>query len=185
MKDIEVAKKMVQYLTVNSIGVSKESQTRATTILKELTKTCRTQSESFFEYGYEKMKSRWERLREVVESGDAFTLPNYPQAFCNFFGKTISTSPGTYLKPQTHFCVEFVTVGSLTVWVVAAFAWLGFKEERDLCSFLKERKVLTRGGDRCGCDKKYVRVSMLSRDDDFDVFLHRLANIKDLKCMEP
>ncbi|KAL1194134.1 Tryptophan aminotransferase-related protein 1 [Cardamine amara subsp. amara] len=159
VKDIEVAKKMVQYLTINSIGVSKESQTRATTILNELTKTCRTQSESFFEYGYEKMKSRWERLREVVESGDAFTLPNHSQAFCNFFGKTISTSP--------------------------AFAWLGCKEERDLGSLLKGKKVLTRGGDRFGSDKKYVRVSMLSRDDDFDVFLHRLATIKNLKCIEP
>ncbi|CAH2033709.1 unnamed protein product [Thlaspi arvense] len=159
VKDVEVAKKMVQYLTISSIGVSKESQTRATTILNELTKTCRTKSESFFEYGHEKMKSRWERLREVVESGDTFTLPNYPQAFCNFFGKTISTSP--------------------------AFAWLGCKEERDLASLLKEKKVLTRGGDKCGCDKKYVRVSMLCRDDDFDVFLHRLATIKDLKCIEP
>lgn len=99
MKDIEVAKKMVHYLTINSIGVSKESQTRATTILNELTKTCRNKSESFFEYGYEKMKSRWERLCEVVESSDTFTLPNYPQAFCNFFGKTISTTPGT--QPQT------------------------------------------------------------------------------------
>ncbi|XP_019094438.1 PREDICTED: tryptophan aminotransferase-related protein 1-like [Camelina sativa] len=159
VKDIEVAKKMVQYLTVNSIGVSKESQTRATTILNELTKTCQPQSESFFEYGYEKMKSRWERLREVVESSDVFTLPNYPQAFCNFFGKTISTSP--------------------------AFAWLGLKEERDLGSLLKEKKVLARGGDRCGCDKKYVRVNMLSRDDDYDGFLHRLATIKDLKCIVP
>ncbi|EOA37442.1 hypothetical protein CARUB_v10011523mg [Capsella rubella] len=159
VKDIDVAKKMVQYLTVNSIGVSKESQIRATKILNELTKTCRTQSESFFEYGYEKMNSRWERLREVVDSGDAFTIPNHPQAFCNFFGKTISSAP--------------------------AFAWLGLKAERDLGSLLKENKVLTRGGDRCGCAKKYVRVSMLSRDDDYDVFLHRLATIKDLKCIEP
>ncbi|CAA7035993.1 unnamed protein product [Microthlaspi erraticum] len=159
VKDIEVAKRMVQYLTINSIGVSKESQTRATTILNEITKICRNKSESFFEYGFEKMKSRWERLREVVDSGDTFTLPNYPQAFCNFFGKSISNSP--------------------------AFAWLGCKEERDLGSLLKENKVLTRGGDRCGCDKKYVRVSMLSRDDDFDIFLHRLATIKDLKCIKP
>lgn len=95
MKDIEVAKKMVQYLTINSIGVSKESQIRATKILNELTKTCRIKSESFFEYGNEKMKSRWERLRWIVDkTGDTFTLPNYPQAFCNFFGKSNSTFPG-------------------------------------------------------------------------------------------
>lgn len=81
--------------------------------------------------------------------------------------------------------LNLLTVGSLTVCVVVAFAWLGYKEERDLGSLLKEKKVLTRGGDRCGCDRKYVRVSMLSRDDDFDVFIHRLATIKDLKCNQP
>lgn len=99
MKDIEVAKKMVQYITINSIGVSKESQIRATTILNELTKTCRIKSESFFQYGYEKIKSRWERLHWVVDkTGDTFTLPNYPQAFCNFFGKNNSTFPGIKLQ---------------------------------------------------------------------------------------
>ena len=95
VKDIEVAKKMVQYLTINSIGVSKESQIRATAILNELTKSCRIKSESFFEYGNEKVKSRWESLRWVVDkTGDTFTLPDYPQAFCNFFGKSSSTYPG-------------------------------------------------------------------------------------------
>lgn len=79
----------------------------------------------------------------------------------------------------------FAKVNMFLKWLVAAFAWLGCKEERDLGSLLKEKNVLARGGDRFGSDKKYVRISMLSRDHDFDVFLQRLATIKDLKCIEP
>ncbi|KAF2549389.1 hypothetical protein F2Q70_00020450 [Brassica cretica] len=147
--DIEVAKKMVQYLTINSIGVSKESQIRATAILNELTKSCRIKSESFFEYGNEKVKSRWESLRWVVDkTGDKFTLPEYPQAVCNFFGKSSSTYP--------------------------AFAWLRCNEDKDLEILLKEKYVLKRGGERCGCDKKYIRVDMLGPNKDFQDFLNRL-----------
>lgn len=62
--------------------------------------------------------------------------------------------------------------------VFAAFAWLGCKEEMDLESLLKENNVLTRGGDQCGSDKKYVRVNMIGPNNDFEEFLHRLLTIK-------
>ncbi|KAG5385616.1 hypothetical protein IGI04_037086 [Brassica rapa subsp. trilocularis] len=157
VKDIEVAKKMVQYLTINSTGVSKESQIRATAILNELTKSCRIKSESFFKYGNEKVKSRWESLRWVVDkTGDKFTLPDYPLAFCNFFGKSSSTYP--------------------------AFAWLGCNKDKDLKILLKEKYVLKRGGERCGSDKKYVRVDMLGPNKDFQDFLNRLLTIKYPRC---
>ncbi|XP_010552669.1 PREDICTED: L-tryptophan--pyruvate aminotransferase 1 [Tarenaya hassleriana] len=152
VKDKEVAKKMVEYIMVNSIGVGKESQMRAAKILNVLTETCRSETESFFEYGREKMKTRWEKLREVVKQSDhIFTLPKYPEAFCNFSGKLMETYP--------------------------AFAWVGCKEENDLGSLLMKQKVLTRAGNRCGSDKKHVRVSMLCRDDVFSLFLHRLASL--------
>lgn len=61
---------------------------------------------------------------------------------------------------------------------ITAFAWLGTKEETDLVSDLRKQKVMTRAGERCGSDKKHVRVSMLSREDVFNVFLERLANMK-------
>lgn len=72
-----------------------------------------------------------------------------------------------------------------TEMVFAAFAWLGCKEENDLESLLKEKKVLTRGGDRCGSDKKYVRVNMIGPDKDFEEFLHRLLTIRNPNCFEP
>ncbi|CAH2066590.1 unnamed protein product [Thlaspi arvense] len=152
VKDKEVAKKMVEYIIVNSIGVSKESQIRAAKILKVLAETCKSETESFFEYGREMMKNRWEKLREVVKESDVFTLPKYPEAYCNFFGKSLESYP--------------------------AFAWIGTKEETDLVSDLRRQKVMSRAGERCGSDKKHVRVSMLSREDVFNVFLERLANMK-------
>ncbi|CAN8239213.1 unnamed protein product [Cochlearia groenlandica] len=152
VKDKEVAKKMVEYITINSIGVSKESQIRTAKILKVLKETCDSESENFFEYGREMMKNRWEKLREVVKETDVFSLPKYPEAHCNFFDKSFESYP--------------------------AFAWLGAKEEMDLVSELRRQKVMTRGGERCGSDKKHVRISMLSREDVFNVFLERLANMK-------
>nr|BAJ34396.1 unnamed protein product [Eutrema halophilum] len=152
VKDKEVAKKMVEYIIVNSIGVSKESQIRAAKILKVLKENCESESDNFFEYGREIMRNRWEKLREVVKESDVFALPKYPEAYCNFFGKTLESYP--------------------------AFAWLGTKEETDLVSDLRRQKVMSRAGERCGSDKKHVRVSMLSREDVFNVFLERLANMK-------
>ncbi|CAA7014311.1 unnamed protein product [Microthlaspi erraticum] len=158
VKDKEVAQKMVEYIMVNSIGVSKESQVRTAKILKVLKETCKTETENFFKYGREMMKNRWEKLREVVKESDVFTLPKYPEAYCNFFGKSLESYP--------------------------AFAWLGTKEETDLVSDLRRQKVMSRAGERCGSDKKHVRVSMLSREDVFNVFLERLANMKFIKSID-
>ncbi|KAJ4895724.1 L-tryptophan--pyruvate aminotransferase 1 [Raphanus sativus] len=158
VKDKEVAKKMVEYIIVNSIGVSKESQIRTAKILNVLKETCKSETENFFKYGHEMMKNRWEKLRGVVKESNVFCLPKYPEAYCNFFGKTLGSYP--------------------------AFAWLGTKEETDLVNELRRHKVMSRAGERCGSDKKRVRVSMLSREDVFNVFLERLANMKLIKSID-
>ncbi|CAN8235723.1 unnamed protein product [Cochlearia groenlandica] len=156
VKDKEVAKKMVEYITINSIGVSKESQIRTAKILQVLKETCKSdETENLFEYGREMMKNRWDKLREVVKNSDVFTLPKYHEAFCNYFGKSLESYP--------------------------AFAWLGTKEETELVSDLKRQNVICRAGERCGSDKKHVRVSMLSREDVFNAFLERLDNMKIIK----
>ena len=43
---------------------------------------------------------------------------------------------------------------------------------------------MSRAGERCGSDKKHVRVSMLSHEDVFNVFLERLANMKLIKSID-
>ena len=48
----------------------------------------------------------------------------------------------------------------------------------DCAAFLRGHKILTRCGSQFGADPRYVRVSMLDRDDAFDFFVRRLASLK-------
>uniref|UniRef100_M1CU84 Tryptophan aminotransferase n=1 Tax=Solanum tuberosum TaxID=4113 RepID=M1CU84_SOLTU len=51
-------------------------------------------------------------------------------------------------------------------------------EEEDCEKLLKEHKIHTRSGRRFGSDSSSVRISMLSRDEDFNIFLERLMVIQ-------
>ena len=66
------------------------------------------------------------------------------------------------------------------VFLLAAFAWLRCDGEGvdDCAGFLRGHKILTRSGSQFGADPRYVRVSMLDRDDAFDFFVRRLASLK-------
>ena len=61
-----------------------------------------------------------------------------------------------------------------------AFAWLRCHKDgvQDLEAFLRENKIVTRGGPKFGVDEKVVRVSMLDTDDAFNMFIGRIASIK-------
>ncbi|KAI4382465.1 hypothetical protein MLD38_008427 [Melastoma candidum] len=61
VKDKQVARRMVKYLELSSIGVSKESQLRA--LLSE----------------------RWDKLRQAVKCNGLFTVSEFPPAHCLFF----------------------------------------------------------------------------------------------------
>jgi L-tryptophan---pyruvate aminotransferase len=61
-----------------------------------------------------------------------------------------------------------------------AFAWLRCHKDGldDLEAFLRENKIITRGGPRFGVDEKVVRVSMLDTDEAFNMFIGRIASLK-------
>ncbi|XP_042480593.1 L-tryptophan--pyruvate aminotransferase 1-like [Macadamia integrifolia] len=170
VKDKEVAMKMVKFLELNTIGVSKDSQLRGAKILRAISDSCsqgkhsnlengaeeeKVEPENFFEYGRRLMADRWSRLRNVVKDNGIFNLPEYPKQFCNFTGEITETCPG--------------------------FAFMKAKEEEegieDSESFLKEHKILTRGGKNFGSDSRYVRVSLLDREETFNSFLERFSTI--------
>ncbi|XP_054822968.1 L-tryptophan--pyruvate aminotransferase 1-like [Prosopis cineraria] len=162
VKDMDIAKKMTRYIVMNSIGVSKESQTRAAKIMEVLCdsydqnfKLGSKNSELFFEYSKRLIKERWEKLREVIKENGDLILPKFPGAYCNFTKESSETYP--------------------------AFAWLMCKKDEDGVSYLeKELKVLARSGNRFGSGPRCTRINMLSRGDDFHEFLKRLSNIKEI-----
>ncbi|XP_010251125.1 PREDICTED: L-tryptophan--pyruvate aminotransferase 1-like [Nelumbo nucifera] len=156
VKDKEVAKKMTKFIELNTIGVSKDSQVRAAKLLRAVSDSCKQLgsqgSVNFFDNFRRLMINRWECLRNVIRGNDLFTLPEYPKEFCNFAGEFTEAHP--------------------------AFAWLKFKEEiKDSESFLRAHKILTRSGKHFGVNKTYVRISMLDREENFEILLERLSKI--------
>ena len=112
MKDEAIAKKMVKFIEISSIGVSKDSQVRAAKILDVISDSyedSKTSNESkrFFDYAQEEMAKRWSQLREVVNKGQAFSLPILPAGECNFSHHTFATQPGNIAALYSSFIVVF------------------------------------------------------------------------------
>ncbi|CAN6353899.1 unnamed protein product [Urochloa humidicola] len=158
VKDTQVAQKMIKFIELNTIGVSKDSQLRAAKILKAICDGYELPSigeeNRLFHFSQQKMAERWSRLRAVVAASGIFSLPNEFSGYCTFAKETVTANP--------------------------PFAWLRCHKDgvEDLEAFLRKHKILTRGGPRFGVDARVVRVSMLDTDEAFDVFIDRVASMK-------
>ncbi|CAA6673096.1 unnamed protein product [Spirodela intermedia] len=110
--------------------------------------------ERFFSYSRCVMAARWRRLRQAVESASSFSLPEFPSPLCRFSGEKSG----------------FIRV---------TFAWLKCEREdaEDCESFLKSLGIRTRGGAHFGADRRYVRVSMLARDEMFDFLIKTILSV--------
>ncbi|KAJ6875572.1 hypothetical protein NC652_035079 [Populus alba x Populus x berolinensis] len=155
VKDEEVAKKMVKYVELNTIGVSKDSQLRAAKVLQVVTDGCKyptSKEGSLFDFAAHLMEERWKLLRAAVRQSGLFTLPEFPHGSCRFLNISFAPRP--------------------------AFAWLKCEAPIDDCeAFLRSNNILTRSGMHFGVGPQYVRISMLDRDENYDVFVERLSTI--------
>ncbi|XP_066363523.1 tryptophan aminotransferase-related protein 1-like [Miscanthus floridulus] len=157
VKDTEVAQKMIKFIELNTIGVSKDSQLRAAKIIGAVCNSYELSSAGktshLFHFAKEKMAERWIRLRAAVAASDIFALPNELSGYCSFSMETVTANP--------------------------PFAWLRCKKDdiEDLEGFLRLKKIITRGGTKFGVDGRVVRVSMVDTDQAFNVFINRLATM--------
>lgn len=99
VKDINVARKMVKFIEINTIGVSKEAQQRAAKILEVISDSCSQtvrppELDNFFYYSQHLLTGRWKKLREIVKCNGLFTLPKFPLQYCNFTGDFTKAHPG-------------------------------------------------------------------------------------------
>lgn len=155
VKDEDVARKMTKYIEINTIGVSKDSQVRAAKVLKVISDNSEgpNEGDSFFEFSYRVMAKRWKQLREAVQQSGLFSVSDFPPQLCMFLNRVFEPQP--------------------------AFAWIKCEGDIDNCeSFLRGKKILTRGGKHFGVSPKYVRISMLDRDKNYETFVRRLSTIR-------
>ncbi|PPD79791.1 hypothetical protein GOBAR_DD23273 [Gossypium barbadense] len=148
VKDEDVARKMTKYIEINTIGVSKDSQVRAAKVLKVISDNSEgpNEGDSFFEFSYRVMAKRWKQFREAVQQSGLFSVSDFPPQLCMFLNRVFEPQP--------------------------AFAWIKCEGDIEDCeSFLRGKKILTRGGKHFGVNPNYVRISMLDRDKNYETFL--------------
>uniref|UniRef100_A0A7N0U0Z5 Alliinase C-terminal domain-containing protein n=2 Tax=Kalanchoe fedtschenkoi TaxID=63787 RepID=A0A7N0U0Z5_KALFE len=110
VKDRSLAEKMVGFINIATIGVSKDAQLRAAKLMGALADQCGREND-FFKYGQRLLTDRWRRLREVVDKSEVFTVKDYESDYCSFFKDIFKPNP--------------------------AFAWLSCDHISDTASFLQ------------------------------------------------
>lgn len=94
-------------MELNTIGVSHDSQVRATQIIKAVVQGYTASPEpsdnnnnnkKLFHYGSTVMQYRWKRLRAALNASSEFEIPETETSNCSFFHKEIDSSPGNYLS---------------------------------------------------------------------------------------
>ncbi|KAK9270155.1 hypothetical protein L1049_025731 [Liquidambar formosana] len=69
IKDEAIYQKMLEYMSLSTYGVPRETQLRALKLLKVVLEG---NGRNMFEFGYAKMKNRWERLSKTLSSSKPF-----------------------------------------------------------------------------------------------------------------
>ncbi|KAK3137394.1 hypothetical protein QOZ80_5BG0451680 [Eleusine coracana subsp. coracana] len=162
VRDRDVARKMVYFVDRSTIGVSKDSQLRATKILGvvsdayELPRAAAAPPPPrLFDFARRCLAERWRALRAAVAaSSGAFSLQEETSGYCNFAKQTVAACP--------------------------AFAWLRCDKDgiEDCAAFLAGLNIVARGGEQFGGDARCVRVNMMDRDQVFDLLVRRIASLK-------
>lgn len=91
IKDKDIYQRMLTYLTLNTLGVSKDSQLRALKLLKVV---LATGGREIFEFGHETMRKRWEKLNKVISTSKRFSLQKITPKYCTYFQQIRGASPG-------------------------------------------------------------------------------------------
>ncbi|XP_010261034.1 PREDICTED: tryptophan aminotransferase-related protein 3-like [Nelumbo nucifera] len=150
IKDERVYERMITYVTLNSIGVSHDTQLRALKLLKAIQKDG---GKELFEFGYKTIRERWEKLSKRVSASKRFSVPKLAPRYCTYFQKITGPSP--------------------------AYAWLKCEneEDKDCYAVLKAAGIIGRAGAVFGADSRYVRLSLLKSQDDFDLLMQRIESL--------
>ncbi|KAL0298040.1 UNVERIFIED_CONTAM: Tryptophan aminotransferase-related protein 4, partial [Sesamum angustifolium] len=149
-RDKNVYENMLQYKSLADSGTSKDTQLRALKLIKVVLENG---GRGIYNFAYKTMRGRWTKLNHVLSLSKRFKLQEIPSSFCNYSRTVRGASP--------------------------AYAWLKCEREEDSnCSaVLRAAKIIGREGSLFESDDRYVRLSLLRSQDDFDLLLRRLNDL--------
>ncbi|XP_027090561.2 tryptophan aminotransferase-related protein 4-like [Coffea arabica] len=147
IKNKAVYERMVNYMDLNTYGVSRETQLRT---LKLLSVVLEGNGKQMFSFGYEAMRFRWEKLSKILSASKRFSIQQLTPQQCTFSNEVRAPTP--------------------------AFAWIKCEkeEDKDCHATLSAAKIIGRAGHVFGVDSTYVRLSLVNGKDDFELLQHRL-----------
>ncbi|OMO73456.1 EGF-like, alliinase [Corchorus capsularis] len=150
VKDETVFNRMTDHMGLNSMGVSRDTQLRA---FKLLTTALKGDGRGLFHFGYHTMKTRWERLSSIISLSKRFSLQKINPQYCTFYNKVREFSP--------------------------AYAWVKCEREEDTDCYkvLQEAKITGRAGNAFSAEDRYVRLSLIRSQDDFDLLIEHLNKL--------
>ncbi|KAJ6399139.1 hypothetical protein OIU77_019815 [Salix suchowensis] len=151
VKDEAIYQRMSTYLALNTMGVSRDSQLRSLKLLKAV---LAGGGRDIFEFGHETMKKRWEKLNKVISMSKRFSLQKLAPKYCTYFQKISGVSP--------------------------AYGWLKCEKEEDKhCSAVLQAaaNIIGREGSLFYAEDRYVRLSLIKSQDDFDLLLNKLNEL--------
>lgn len=148
IKDEALYQRMVTFLGLNTMGVSRDTQLRVLKILKVVLNE--GGGREIFQFGYSTMEDRWEKLSKTLSKSKRFSVQEIEPQYCTFFQKIRGPSP--------------------------AYVWLKCEreEDRDCNLVLKKAKIIGRAGDVFNAESRYARLSLIRSRDDFDLLLNRV-----------
>ncbi|KAL6845042.1 hypothetical protein ACP4OV_024537 [Aristida adscensionis] len=154
IRDEGVAKRAYEYVQNSIMGASRDTQLRLLGILKVVLANLHGE-EDIFAFGHAAMRSRWRRLSAVVSRSRRISLQKIPSAYCTYFNRIREPSP--------------------------AYAWVKCEreEDEDCNAALLKAKIITRSSKQFEASSRYVRISLLKSDDDFDVLMERITDLVD------
>ncbi|CAI9091674.1 OLC1v1026757C1 [Oldenlandia corymbosa var. corymbosa] len=160
IKDKVIYERIVNYVEQTTYGVSRETQLRT---LKLLNVVLEGNGRRLFEFGNDTMSFRWEILSTIFSASKRFSLQDRNAEICTFSKDARAPTP--------------------------AYAWIRCENEEDedcRTVLIGEANIIGRTGYDFGSKRRYVRLSLVSSQDDFDLlrlhlegllFLERRTNL--------
>ncbi|KAL5173567.1 Chlorophyll a-b binding protein, chloroplastic [Glycine soja] len=150
IKDEAVYQKMMIYLRLSTIGVSRDVQLR---VLKLLDMATEGDGKEIFQFTYSTMNDHWIRLKQIIYKSKRFSLQKLSPQYCTFFKSVRDPSP--------------------------AYARLKCERQQDMNCYetLKAARMIGCEGSIFSADERYVRLSIIKSKDDFEILTNKLRSL--------
>lgn len=93
MKDVKVYRRMMEFIDLAEMGISKDVQLRALTLLKVV---AQGDGKQIFNFAQQILRDHWEKLSHIFSLTKHFSLQTIPPQYCTFLERTREPSPGDF-----------------------------------------------------------------------------------------